>query len=177
MAKKKKRLAASEELNITSMMDMMTIILVFLLKSFSATEITVNPSDNLKLPNSNADKDPGVAINVVVAKNEILVDNKRVVGIEPYTDPDVPGQTMYKISDSDRKGNDVQALYSAFETAAKNAEGVANLAKKRDDVGFKGKILFQIDKDVPFSLVRDVMYNAGQAKFAEFEFVVIKTEG
>jgi len=175
MAKKARRnVGGDDELNITSMMDMMTIILVFLLKSFSATEITVTPSDNLRLPNSVADKDPGVAINVVVAKNGVLVDNKPAVDVESYSDPKNPGQVVYRIPESEKKGNDVQALYSAFETAASSAESIAKMAKERDDVGFKGKVLFQIDKDIPFSLVRDVMYNAGQAKFSEFEFVVIK---
>ena len=92
MAKKKRRELAADELNITSMMDMMTIILVFLLKSFSATEVTVTPSSNLKLPQSNADKQPSVALNVVVAKNAIVVDNKRVLDLEAYDDPKYPGQ-------------------------------------------------------------------------------------
>lgn len=175
MAKKARRnTGGDDELNITSMMDMMTIILVFLLKSFSATEITVTPSDNLRLPNSTADKDPGVAINVVVAKNGVLVDDKPVVAVETVDDPKNPGQKLYQIPESERKGNDIQVLYSAFESAASSAESIAKIAKDRDDVGFKGKVLFQIDKDIPFSLVRDVMYNAGQAKFAEFEFIVVK---
>ena len=38
------------QLNITSMMDMMTIILVFLLKSFGENAITVKPSDKMRLP-------------------------------------------------------------------------------------------------------------------------------
>ena len=37
-------------LNITSMMDMMTIILVFLLKSYSTQDISVAPSEDLELP-------------------------------------------------------------------------------------------------------------------------------
>ena len=36
--KKKKRVQKREELAITSMMDMMTIILVFLLKSYASVE-------------------------------------------------------------------------------------------------------------------------------------------
>jgi biopolymer transport protein ExbD len=176
MAKKTRRnLGGDDELNITSMMDMMTIILVFLLKSFSATEITVTPSENLKLPASNSDKDPGVAVNVVIAKNLILVDDKKVLEVEPIDDSRSPGQSTYQIPTSEKKGSDIPKLYSAFESAASKAESIANKAKDRDDLAFQGKVLFQIDKDIPFSLVRDVMYNAGIAKFSEFEFVVIKS--
>jgi biopolymer transport protein ExbD len=41
-------------LNITSMMDMMTIILVFLLKSYSTDDPGVAPSDDLAIPISTA---------------------------------------------------------------------------------------------------------------------------
>ena len=97
-------------------MDMMTIILVFLLKSFSATEVTVTPSSNLKLPMSVADKQPSVALNVVVAKDAIIVDNKRILNLEAYDDPSYPGQKMYRIPQSERPGGgfDVPSLGVAF---------------------------------------------------------------
>ena len=44
------------KLNITSMMDMFTIILVFLLKNFS-TEGNLTPADNLTLPKSTVEKE------------------------------------------------------------------------------------------------------------------------
>ena len=175
MAKKRRGVGEDGELNITSMMDMMTIILVFLLKSFSSTEVNVTPSDNLRLPNSSAKEDPAVAVNVVIAKNQVLVDDKFVVPVEGVDDPKSPGQKTYQIPADEKAGNTIQKLYSAFETQAESAKSIAKIAKTRDDMGFKGKVLLQIDKDIPFSLVRDVMFNAGQAQFAEFEFIVIKS--
>lgn len=178
MGKKKRRVPEAEELNITSMMDMMTIILVFLLKSFSATEVTVTPSSNLKLPMSTAEVQPSVALNVVVAKDGLVVDNKRILNLEAYDDPSYPGQKMYRIPQSEKSGSDVKSLSAAFADAVSQFDKITDLAQKagRDDIGgFEGKVLFQIDQDIPFETVRDVMYNAGQAKFSEFEFVVIKT--
>jgi biopolymer transport protein ExbD len=177
MAKKGRRLKSDEELSITSMMDMMTIILVFLLKSFSATEVNVTPSDNLRLPFSTAKEDPGVAVSVVIAKNQVLVDDVFVVPIEPIEDPKNPDQMTYQVPADERTGAQIGKLYSAFEKAADAAKNIAKIAKKREDMGFKGKVLLQVDKDIPFSLVRDIMFNAGQAQFAEFEFIVIKSGG
>jgi hypothetical protein len=50
--KRKEREAAGEidELNITAMMDMMTIILVFLLKSYAASAISLTQSEDVKPP-------------------------------------------------------------------------------------------------------------------------------
>ena len=47
-----------EPLSINSMMDIMVIILVFLLKSYSTEDITVAASADLTLPTSSASKAP-----------------------------------------------------------------------------------------------------------------------
>ena len=52
MARRSRKVPRSSDLNITSMMDMFTIILVFLLKSFSAEGSILTNADNLVLPNS-----------------------------------------------------------------------------------------------------------------------------
>jgi len=57
-AKSKARAAEKQELSITSLMDMMTIILVFLLKSYSVEDIQVKPSADLRLPASSAKRHP-----------------------------------------------------------------------------------------------------------------------
>ena len=72
--KKKRRFGGDDELNITSMMDMMTIILVFLLKSVGSSEVEVRTSDNLKLPYSTNKAPPVLTVSVVVQKDAILVD-------------------------------------------------------------------------------------------------------
>ena len=61
--KKARRSKPDAGLNITSMMDMMTIILVFLLKSYSTQDISVAPSEDLELPVSTVKKAPEMAQN------------------------------------------------------------------------------------------------------------------
>ena len=57
------------------------------------------------------------------------------------------------------------------------ADALAKKSKKGSaDMGFEGRILLQIDKDIPFQVLRDIMFTAGQAQYGEFEFVVIKDE-
>ena len=45
-------------LNITSMMDMFTIILVFLLKTFGSSSVNIQVSGDLNLPKSSSQKAP-----------------------------------------------------------------------------------------------------------------------
>ncbi len=176
MAKKKvtRRVNKAEELNITSMMDMMTIILVFLLKSFSTEDISVQGAQ-LELPISTAATAPKIAVNIVVAQNQILVDGEPVVAVIEEVDP-TTGRTTFKVPDSAKKSLRILDLFDKLEAKAEQAKRIGERAGSAE-FDFQGQVLLQCDKELPFSLVREVMYTAGQAQFGEFRFVVIKGSG
>ena len=150
------------KLNITSLMDIMTIILVFLLKSYSTEDIQVAPSDDLRLPNSSAQKAPVLAVNAVVSKVGIIVDGVKIV--------DVSGG---QVGDEFKRGTLIAPLFDILKEKADEAKA---LAERNPANKFQGRLLLQCDRELPFSLVREVMYTAGQSQFAEFKFVVYKVE-
>ena len=78
-AKKKKN--AQVSLKLTSMIDMFTILLVFLLKSFSAEGQIMTVTKDLKLPESSAQKSPQPASIVAITNEYILLDGKQVASI------------------------------------------------------------------------------------------------
>lgn len=173
--KKPRRAGGAPPLNINSMMDMMTIILVFLLKSYSAEDISVAPSDNLSLPFSTAEKAPKLAVNLVVEKGVIIVDGKPVLQLTTKDDPSKPGQTMPSLPEEAVTGGQlISALFDVLQQKAADAKALGDRAGGNADMGFKGQILLQVDRDMPFNVVRSVMYTAGQAQFGEFKFVVVK---
>ena len=81
-AKASRRGQEDASLNITSMMDIMTIILIFLLKNYSTEDISVAPSDDLQVPVSSAVKPPKLAVSVVVSRKDIVVDGLWVIDLE-----------------------------------------------------------------------------------------------
>jgi biopolymer transport protein ExbD len=164
-AKNKKKLQEESGLAITSLMDMMTIILVFLLKSYSVEDIQVKPSADLKLPLSTAKKEPEVAVNVVISKRTLSVDGVKVIDVDP---------SSLEVADEYKRGTMITPLYDTLQEKADDAKA---LAARNPNQPFKGRLLLQCDKDIPFSLLREVMYTAGQAQFGEFKFVVFKSEG
>ncbi len=159
MAKRRKGVEDAK-LNITSLMDIMTIILVFLLKSYSTEDIQIAPSEDLRLPVSSSSKAPELAVNAVVSQSGILVDGVKVV--------DVSGG---QVGDEYKRGTLISPL---FDTLKEKADEAKAIAESRQTISFSGRILLQCDRNIPFSLVREVMYTAGQAQFAEFKFVVYK---
>ena len=70
-----------KDLNITPMMDMMTIILVFLLKSFSSTTSNITFDQNLQVPKSFTELKPKLAVTVTVTKKVLLVEGDAIAPI------------------------------------------------------------------------------------------------
>lgn len=69
--------------SITSLMDAMTIMLVFLLVSITADPLNVKQDASLQLAKSTIDYNPGVdSIPILVSKDHIVVDHQAVVQIE-----------------------------------------------------------------------------------------------
>src|SRR5512145_1855982 len=83
-ARRKAREAAGEirELNIVAMMDMMTIILVFIIKLYQASAINVNMSADLTIPQSTTQLHPQENITVTVSMKEVAVNDRKVVDVE-----------------------------------------------------------------------------------------------
>jgi biopolymer transport protein ExbD len=70
------------KLQMTSLIDIMTIILVFLLKSFSAEGEIVTLSKGLKPPESTATKKPEVALRLSLTKEDLLYEGTRIAKID-----------------------------------------------------------------------------------------------
>jgi len=174
MPKKKSRRGGGEgALSITSMMDMMTIILVFLLKSYQTENVSVAASDDLQIPISTAEKSPKLAVNVVVSRKDIVVDGEFVIDLEQTVDDN--GAQTIEVPDDEKRGQLIAKLYDLMLAKAETAKDLG--AKAGEDFEFKGEVLLQVDKRMPFSVVREVMFTAGQAQFGNFRFVVIKGSG
>lgn len=177
MGNKKSRRAPTEAgLTITSMMDMMTIILVFLLKSYSTDDVSVSPSEDLKIPISTSVKPTKLAVNVIVSRREIEVDGERLsIRLETRVDEET-GDEVLEIPSDEKRGQLISELYDRLLEKAEVAKDLA-ARTGADEFDFKGEVLLQCDKRLPFSVVREVMFTAGQAQFGNFRFVVIKGSG
>ena len=175
MVKSGRRPASDASLNINSMMDMMTIILVFLLKSYSTSDVSVAPSDNLQLPWSNSKKAPELAVNLIVERGQLVVDGVPVLGLTEVPDDSNPGKQLVAVPEDELRGQTITKLYDRLLEKAEAAKKLGEQSGN-NDMEFKGRILLQVDKDMPFSVLRTVMYTAGQAQFGEFKFVVYKQE-
>jgi biopolymer transport protein ExbD len=170
--KKTRRMGGDDELNITSMMDMMTIILVFLLKSVGASEVEVRTSDQLKLPYSTNKAPPLLTVSVVVQKDSILVDGAEVASVISETNPNLSNVRTYAVPKDEKTGLSINRLFDELNDKKEVSKVLES--KTKGQIKFEGKMVLQFDQNIPYSLIREVMFTAGKAEFFDFQFVLIQ---
>ena len=75
----RRRVEEPATLSINSLMDIMTIILVFLLKSYSTDPVQFKPAPDLKIPFSNSAEAAVESTVITVTQNNVLIDDERVL--------------------------------------------------------------------------------------------------
>jgi len=159
-------------LNITAMMDMMTIILVFLLKSLSSST-TVPQSDDLKLPKSVLDSSPETepeGLAVIVSRSQIIVG-------ETVVCPVPPDAAQYGIEAKYKRGsrNDYMIVPLGSSLQAWRDSDKRIRAATGKDPNHSEAILIA-DVSTPYRLLTEVMYTLGQTEFSKFHMLVLQGE-
>jgi biopolymer transport protein ExbD len=155
------------ELNIVAMMDMMTIILVFLLKSYQASAINVNMGADLSIPQSTTQLHPQENITVTISTREVAVNDRRVVEIRGGLIP----------ADA-KEGRRAEAFYvgAIHEALKKEVEKQKYIARYNKDAPFAGRLNVVVDRKIPYRTLMDVLYTAGQAELGEYKFTVLRND-
>lgn len=152
-------------LQLTAMVDMFTILIVFLLKSFSSSAVNITPHEGLTLPASSSYASPVEAIKLIVAKDGIYVDDQKVAEIKDD-----------KIEVSQTDPNDHDFIKPLFEALDKEAEKSKEIAKINEEHKFEGKVVMQADARLPYKLLKQVMYTSSLAGYADMKLATIVIE-
>ncbi|HUL58821.1 MAG TPA: biopolymer transporter ExbD [Anaeromyxobacteraceae bacterium] len=168
-ARRKARERAGEikELNITAMMDMMTILLVFLLKSYQASTLSVNLSEEMRIPVSTTQLHPQENISVTVSLREVAVGDRKVLEIQNGTIPPAA-----------KAGGKAEAFYvgAVYDALKKEVDRQKYIAQYNKNQPFTGRVNVVADRRLPYRTLMEVLYTAGQAELGEYKFMVMKNE-
>ena len=149
-AARKARNGSMVDMNLVSLIDVFTILIFFLLSN--STEVETLPSTGaVHLPESTAEKAPKETLVVVVNATEITVDGRKVADVATVTtatDDMIPG------------------LRSELSLLAARPVALAENAGKPKAVTIMG------DKDIPYQLLRKVMYTCAMADYTDVSFAV-----
>ena len=161
-------------LNITAMMDMMTIILVFLLKSLSNSVASLPQSDDLNLPKSILTTEPDgepEGLSLIVSRSQIIAGDSVVCPI-PQDAAQYGLEAKYKRGS--RNDFLIVPLASALQ-AWRDTDKRIRLAQGKDPS--QSEAILIIDGSIPYRVFTEVAYTLGQTEFAKFHLMVLQGGG
>ncbi len=150
-AERRDRNSANLDLNLVALIDIFTILIFFLLSSASGVEILPS-SKSVKLPESTSEKSPRETVIVMVNGTDIVVEGRRIASVADVlrADGDLIANLKAELD-----------LHSGRQVIRKENES------KSKAVTIMG------DKDIPYRLLRKVMYTAARANYSDVSFAVV----
>ena len=142
---------------MTSLIDLMTVIIIFLLQSFSTEGQIITVSSDLTLPASSARKPPELTVNVIVTDKYIMAETDKVATVAEVL------------------GSDDLVVPQLGEWLRQRREMTEDIAKYSSKTAFTGTVTIQADKRIHFRLLKKIMYTCGRQGFNNFAFAVEST--
>jgi biopolymer transport protein ExbD len=158
-------------LNITAMLDLMTIILVFLLKSLSASSASIPQSKDLSLPDSVITTEAAQeGVVIVISKTQILVgDDPNPIVLLPSREQLAQTGVDSRYKRSGPNDMYIVPLANALSHARETDKAI-RAAKGLDPSSSEAVIV--ADSSTPYRLLIEVLFTAGQSEFGKYHLMV-----
>ncbi|AKU93053.1 ExbD/TolR family protein [Vulgatibacter incomptus] len=143
------------ELNLTSMIDIFVLMVVFLIQQFSADGDLLFLTDKIRMPEAAHYEQLDRAPVIQVSQEDISVEGALIAQVS-----DVEREELWNIQPLEEKLRDQKKAFEVLRQAGASGE-------------FKGDINIQADKGVPFKIIKKVMYSANQAGYFNINFAVL----
>src|SRR5215208_6202157 len=145
------------ELNVVPMVDMMTMLVIFLLQQFSSTGEVLYMQKDIKLPDARHGQIIEVAPVVAISSAQVVVS----------------GQKVADVADLDRDQSAVIAqLVEKLRDEKKRWDFIHQNDADREK-NWKGEMNVQADVKVPFKVLRRVMTSAAEAGYGSVNFATL----
>ena len=159
MARHHKRAKSQGELNLVSMIDMLTVLVFFLLV-YTTNEVEILPSTkDVQLPQSIAEATAREAVVVIVSETEILMN----------------GQSLGKISDIlASKELIIPKLKTALQNEVKRSVITDTELTEEQRIASR-EVTIMADKEIPYQLLKRVMATSTAADYGQLSLAVLQT--
>jgi len=144
-----------EKMNLTSLMDVFTILVFFLLVNSGSTELLEAPNQ-LILPESVVETKPRETVLIYVNKDEVLVQGEPVIRIADVLAMD---------------GQEIEPIMARLAELQSRVIGVRTQAVAESE-----EVTILADKSIPFSVIRQVMSSCTAQGYERISLAVIQKE-
>ena len=148
--KKNQQVAA---LNLTSLMDIFTILVFFLLVNSSNSQ-QLPDNKNIELPESTAQELPNEVLTIQLSAKNIIVQDVKIASV-----PEV-------MASEDRV---IPELVEELEFRASRSLPVLN-----EDGEPEREVMVLADREIPYALIRRVMLSCTETEYSKISFAVLR---
>jgi biopolymer transport protein ExbD len=152
-------------LNIYPMMDMLTILLVYMMAIFATSSAAaVQESSELRIPYSTSQVEMAEALAVQISRSGIVVDGKPVLELRNgIVDPSLK-----------QGGSSGFLITPLYKTLSEIRDRKKRTAARFANQPFSGDVQIIADKRTPYRTLSEVIYTLGQTEFKNLRFIVNK---
>jgi biopolymer transport protein ExbD len=159
-SKRRKRKGSLLELEMTSLLDVITTLLIFLIFGYNSSGIEINVPKDITLPKSISKDFNHDAVKIMVAQDAIWVDTKKIVDL-----------TNGGELSTDQEGRRILPLFDEL-VAQKELIRATEKSSPRA-TKFSGLVNLIVDKSIKYSFVKKILYTTAEAGYKEYKFVVM----
>jgi len=170
--RKLRRQAPHEEqtLNIYAMIDMMTILLVFLIMQFAnSASSKLSESAELQIPYTVSRESVDNATTITISRKQILAPDANQV-----QEPLITLNASSQVDPNDKQGGSngflIVPLYKRMDEHATRLKKIADALGGKQP--FTGNVQIVADARTPFRTLSEVIYTLGQCGFKHIRFVL-----
>jgi biopolymer transport protein ExbD len=138
-------------LNLTSLMDVFTILVLYLLVNQSAVEV-VEPPREIKLPDSVVEAKPRQTVMMMVSEQFVMVQGEPVVSIAELLE---------------NNGEVVAPIKDALEKLKENVIGI-----NTESVAKSNEVTIMAHRTVPFKVLKTIMSSCTSAGYTKISLAV-----
>lgn len=144
------------DLNVTPLVDMFVILVLFLIANFSATGEILAMSKDIQLPTAANTEELTLAPVVLVSKEQVIVSGTVIGRVDDLTREDYLN---------------IPPLEEKLREMKKQFEDLHNAAN--DSGAFKGDVNIQGDRGVQFRIIKRVMFSCASAGYGNISFATL----
>lgn len=151
----KKRLKLTTKMNLTSLMDVFTILVFFLLVNSGSAETLETPKE-VQLPESKVESKPRETVVIFVGKEQVVVQGEPVALVA-----DILASN----------GENIEPIMAQLAMIKENVIGTSTL-----QVAESQEVTILADRSIPFSVVKQIMSTCTSQGYGHISLAVIQKD-
>jgi biopolymer transport protein ExbD len=173
LSKNKSKRDVTAILSLTAMVDMFTVLVIFLLQNYNVTGQVIFLPKEVTLPKAQQIKELVPSVVVTISTKEVLLEKTPILSME-----ELQGQAEWMVQPLfDQVRSALQKAKTDFEANVQSQLQRAVVTARGDEMKDPlawNKVTIQADKGIDFLSVKKIMYTVSEAGAREINFAVMK---